>query len=506
MDAQVIVVGAGPAGLLLAAELQLGGAHAVVLERRAEPAAESRASTLHARTMEIFDQRGLLAHFGTPPHRAMGHFGGIPLDLGGTGSRYPGQWTVPQTRVEAVLAQRATALGADIRRGHDVTGVDTDAGHHADAGHDTGAGHHADASHVAVDVTGPSGPTRLTASYVAGCDGEDSTVRRAAGIPLSGTGATRQLLRADIAGVDIPARRFQRLPAGLAIAGQLPSGATRVMVAEHAAPAVRGGPVTFEEVAKAWQRVTGEDISAGTPLWLNAFDNASLLADRYRAGRVLLAGDAAHLQMPSGGQAINLGLAEAANLGWKLAAEACGHAPAGLLDTYHAERHPAGRRVLDNIAAQSALLLGTDTDPLRTLLAGLVTEPRVRDLLAGTISGLDVRYEAGEHPLTGTRMPHVALGTGAGTTSTTELLRAGRGLLLDLSDDPGRAARLRRLLGETAPARGRRVDLVPAVPAGPGPDPRLAGLGTVLLRPDGHVAWAGPAEADPGPALRRWFG
>jgi len=278
--------------------------------------------------------------------------------------------------------------------------------------------------------------------------------------------------------------------------------------AASAAPAATTAPPV-----RAWARVTGEDISAGTPLWLNSFENASLLADHYRLGRVLLAGDAAHVQMPSGGQAINLGVQDAVNLGWKLAAEVSGRAAKGLLDTYHQERHATGRRVLDNVAAQSALLLGSDVDPLRVLLTGLIDQPPVRDLLAGTISGLDVRYpaEADAHPLVGARMPHLPLTTGAGPTSTTALLRSGHGLLLQLSPTAGptdptnpshhtrRSARLRRLAAE----RARPVDHVPCASTADGP---LSGLDAVLLRPDGHVAWAAPPDTDPEPALRRWFG
>jgi hypothetical protein len=203
---------------------------------------------------------------------------------------------------------------------------------------------------------------------------------------------------------------------------------------------------------------------------------------------VLLAGDAAHQQMPVGGQAMNLGLQDAVNLGWKLAAEVRGRAPEGLLDSYHTERHEVGRRVLRNIEAQALLLLGgADVDPAREVLAELIGYPVVRDLLAGTISGLNVRYERGWHPLVGTRLPQVDL---AGT-STTELLRTGRGFLLDGSADPGRGAWLRRVVPG--------LDVVATL----GP---IEGLDTVLVRPDGYVAWASAMGADPRPAIRRWFG
>lgn len=488
MDTQVIVVGAGPVGLMLAGELRLGGARVVVVERLAVPTTESRASTLHARTMEIFDQRGLLAQVGEPRNDPMGHFGGIPLDLGHLPTRYPGQWKVTQARVEELLAEWAGGLGADIRREHEVRELTV-----------TG-------DQVRVGVDTPQGPADLTAAYVVGCDGEQSAVRRLAGAEFPGQDATREMVRADVAGIDVPNRKFQRLPTGLAIASRGPNGVTRVMVGEYVEPAGRTEEATFDEVCKTWERVTGEDISAGTPLWVNAFGNASRLAARYRDGRVLLAGDAAHLQMPAGGQAINLGIQDAVNLGWKLAAVVCGHAPEDLLDTYHQERHAVGRRVLGNIEAQALFLLGDDdVEPARKVMRELVGYPVVRDQLAGTIAGLDVRYDTDWHPLMGARMPHVELVTADRTTSTTALLRDGRGALLDLSADPARGEWLRQSLAGWA----SRVNVVCALAqvndAGESECP-VAGLDTVILRPDGYVAWVSSRAGDPRPTLRRWFG
>ncbi|MFF3916341.1 FAD-dependent monooxygenase [Streptomyces sp. NPDC001852] len=483
MDTQVIVVGAGPVGLLLAAELRLGGAATVVLERLAAPATASRASTLHARTMEFFDQRGLLDELGTPPNDRAGHYGGLPLDLGGLDTRYAGQWKVLQARTEELLAARATALGARIRRGHLVTELCQ----HPD--------------HVEVLAQGPAGPVRLRAAHLVGCDGEDSTVRRLAGIDFPGSAADKELLRADVDGIDIPGRRFERFPAGMAVAARRPDGVTRVMVHEFAVRAApRTGPPTFAEVAAAWARVTGEDISHGTPLWVNAFDNACRQAARYRQGRVLLAGDAAHQQMPVGGQALNLGLQDAANLGWKLAAQVRGWAPAGLLDSYHDERHPVAERVLTGITAQSQMLLGgPEVDGLRAVFAELLTLDGVARYLARSIAGLDVRYPVGpgDHPLLGARLPGFELVTGQHRENVARLLRTGRGLLLALGRDQARTA---RLAAELAPWADR-VDLVAGRPA------TQAALvdHDLLVRPDGHVVWAG-VQGDLRPALRRWFG
>jgi bifunctional oxygenase/reductase len=488
LDTQVVVAGAGPVGLLLAGELRLGGADVVVLERLTEPSRESRATTLHARTMELFDQRGLLDRIGpTPPCDPRGHFGGIPMDLGGVDSPYAGQWKVPQTRTREVLLEWATELGADVRPGHELVGLEQDG------------------DRVLATVRTAEGRTlRIGCAYLVGCDGEDSAVRRLAGFAFPGVDATRELLRADVAGIDIPDRRFERFPDGLAIAGRRPDGVTRIMVHRFGRPAVRRtADPEFAEVATVWREVTGEDIGTGTPLWLNAFGDARRQAARYRIGRVLLAGDAAHVQMPVGGQALNLGLQDAANLGWKLAAEVTGRAPEGLLDTYHEERHAIGRQVLDNIAAQSAVLLGGgEVSALRAVLAELLRHDSAVLQFAGRISGVDLRSAGpSDRPWSGARLAPTKLVTGPGTaTSTTELLRSGSGLLIDTDPDaPGHA----HLRAQTA----LWADRVRVVVATAAPDSEPARLGAVLVRPDGHIVWAraeGPAAALD--ALRRWYG
>ncbi|CAL9655882.1 SDR family oxidoreductase [Streptomyces sp. enrichment culture] len=491
LDTQVVVVGAGPVGLLLAGELRLGGADVVVLERLTEPSQESRATTLHARTMELFDQRGLLDRIGPmPPCDPRGHFGGIPMDLGGVDSAYAGQWKVPQTRTREVLLEWATELGAEVRAGHELVALTQDG------------------DRVLAGVRTAEGRTlRIGCAYLVGCDGEDSTVRRLAAFAFPGVDATRELLRADVAGIDIPDRRFERFPDGLAIAGRRPDGVTRVMVHRFGRPAVRRtAEPEFAEVVAVWREVTGEDIGSGTPLWVNAFGDARRQADRYRMGRVLLAGDAAHVQMPVGGQALNLGLQDAANLGWKLAAEVAGRAPERLLDTYHEERHAVGRQVLDNIAAQSAVLLGGgEVSALRTVLAELLRHDSAVRQLAGRISGVDLRSAgaagASDRPWSGARLAPAELVTGPGAvTSTTQLLRAGSGLLIDTDPDAPGHAELRAQAALWA-------DRVRVVVAGAAPDSEPARLGAVLVRPDGHIAWAraeGPAAALD--ALRRWFG
>ncbi|GHH30502.1 SDR family oxidoreductase [Streptomyces lanatus] len=462
----VIVVGAGPVGLMLAGELRGAGADVVVLEKLTAPTTESRASTLHARTMEILESRGLLAPLGDIPNDRRGHFGGIPLDLTLPG-RHPGQWKVPQTRIEELLGQWARGLGADIRRGHELTGLTMTA------------------DHVEAAVRLPDGTTTsLRAGYVVGCDGEHSAVRRLGGFDFPGSDAERELLRADVAGIDIPDRRFQRLAGGLAIAARRPDGVTRVMVHEFGARP-RGGQPGFQDITDSWKRVTGEDIGHGTPLWVNSFGDASRQAARYRDHRLLLAGDAAHQKMPIGGQALNLGLQDAVNLGWKLAAEVRGRAPEGLLDSYHDERHAVGRRTLNNIRAQALLLLGSaEVEAVRRIYAELAAgSENVRTHLAGMISGLDIRYDVGggRHPLQGRRL------------AQRDLFRAGRGLLLLT---PG-AEELRTV----AAPWGDLVDTAAAPPGDVPPD-----LGAVLVRPDGHVVWTDAEDTAITTALTRWFG
>ncbi|MHA4818682.1 SDR family oxidoreductase [Streptomyces aculeolatus] len=516
MDTQVAVVGAGPVGLMLAGELRLAGVQVVVVEQRPAPTTESRASTLHARTMELLDQRGLAERFLPAPNDLAGHFGGIPLPLT-LDSPYAGQWKVPQARTEELLGAWARELGADIRRGRQVTGLTQTA------------------DHVELQTDGPGGEQRLRAAYVAGCDGEQSTVRRLAGVAFPGKDAERELIRADVDGITVPDRRFQRLAAGLAIAARRPDGVTRVMVHEFGRPAgaredgSSGGEPGFADIAAAWRRVTGEDIAAGTPLWVNAFGDTLRQAARYRTGRVLLAGDAAHRQLPIGGQALNLGLQDAANLGWKLAAHLNGTATGELLDSYHSERHTVGARVLANIQAQALLLLGApDVEPVRSVLAELIAHEPVRRHLAGMISGLDIRYnppdthphpgpdkarDRGRDPLAGTRLPptRLRIGTGhAGTQearTTAELLHSGRGLLLAFDHETGPAAEQASRAAAPWTARGR-LRTVRAEPPARGP---LADRAAVLVRPDGYIAWTAPRAPGAAPepltaALTRWFG
>ncbi len=503
MDCQVVVVGAGPVGLMLAGELALRGCSVVVLDALAEPTRQSRASVLHARSMEILDERGLLDRLPPAPVLPAGHFGGLPLGLGRLDSDFAGQWKVPQAVLERLLADWAVGLGADLRRDHRLIGLDRD---------DDG---------VTAQIIGPGGPqpggARLRGQYLIGCDGQDSTVRGLARFERSGRAGQRLLLRADVVGITVPDRRFQRLDRGLAVAATR-DGVTRLMMHDRdrpTGPGEAGEPATFADVVRCWAALTGEDVGAGRPLWVDAFRDDCRQVTRYRQGRVLLAGDAAHQQLPTGGQAVNLGLHDAVNLGWKLAAQVAGWAPEDLLDSYHQERHRVVRRALTAIEAQASLLLGgPEVEPCRELLRELIEVDVVGEHLASTVAGLDIRYGggAGDHPLVGARLGHHDVRTADGsTTTTTALLRDGQGVLLDLSTGAHRwspaqiarpwSARLRVVAGAGAPGGA------------------LGDVRSVLVRPDGYVAWMltssssssstlapSPTSASLVPALHRWFG
>ncbi|MFG2296206.1 FAD-dependent monooxygenase [Streptomyces sp. NPDC048603] len=487
MDASVIVAGAGPTGLTLAAELRLAGVDVIVLDRLEQRTGESRGLGFTTRTMEIFDQRGLLHRFGEMGSSNAGHFGGIPVDFGVLDSIHQAAKTVPQSATETMLEGWVRELGADIRRGHELLGLKD----HGD--------------HVEVEVSGPDGRHRLTAPYLVGCDGGRSAVRKAAGFEFPGTAATLEMYLADIKGVDLEPRLIgETNDRGMVMCGPLGDGGyTRIIVCELGTPPRRRTEApTYAEVAAAWERITGIDISHAEHEWVSAFGDATRLATEYRRGRVLLAGDSAHIHLPAGGQGMNTGIQDAVNLGWKLASVVRGTAPEALLDTYHDERHAVGRRLMVNTKAQGLLFLGgPELQPLRAVLAELVRYEDVSRHLAAMVSGLEIRYDVGGggHPLLGRRMPHLELVGEKRKTSSTELLRSGRGLLLDLEDNA--------VLRDRAADWSSRIDIVTAAPHGVLADGPLAGTSALLVRPDGHVAWAAPGSHHDLPmALERWFG
>ncbi|MFI1281389.1 FAD-dependent monooxygenase [Streptomyces sp. NPDC020858] len=493
METDVIVIGAGPAGLTLAAELRLGGADVVVFEQRAERSWESRGIGFTARATEMFHQRGILERLENIEITRQGHFGGIPIDYGVLKGSHFGVRGAPQYKIEEMLENRALELGVTLRRGYELTGLT-----------DTGDG-------VTAVVEGPDGPEECSARYLVGCDGGRSTVRRLVGIEFAGSDATREMYLADVSGCDIKPRMIgELLPNGMVMAAPLEQGYTRIIVCENGTPPDRSREVTFTQVADAWQRLTGDSIHHGETRWVSSFTDATRQATEYRRGRVLLAGDSAHIHLPAGGQGLSVGVQDAFNLGWKLAATVKGWAPEGLLDTYHAERHPVGARVLRNTLAQGTLnLTGRSVEPMRSVMAELIAIPAVARHLSGTVSGFDIAYRSDEadgpgadrpaHPLLGTRMAdrELELADG-GQDRIARLLHPARGVLItsDASGDTGR----------TAAGWSDRVDVVRVKSFPAGPEEAGAATESVLLRPDGYIAWTAPDGGGLAAALRRWFG
>ncbi|HKE74713.1 MAG TPA: FAD-dependent monooxygenase [Acidimicrobiales bacterium] len=474
----VVIAGGGPTGLMLAAELTLAGIDALVVERRTSQDLDgSRAGGLHARTIEVLDQRGVAERFVSEGQAApRAGFAQIPLAIGDFPSRHSCVLALWQRDFERILADWVLGdLAAPIRRGCEVVGVAQDGG--------------------GVDVALSDGTT-LRARYLVGCDGGRSLVRRAAGIDFPGWDPTRSWL---IAEVEMDEPEVGMRPGGGGIG---PVGGNRyrlVLVEEWIED--RGEP-TLEDVRAALTAAYGTDYGAHSPTWISRFSDMTRQAATYRQGRVLLAGDAAHVHPPQGGQGLNIGVQDAVNLGWKLAQVVEGSSPESLLDTYHAERHPVAARVLRNTMAQVVLTTGDDRhDALREIVTELLGMDGPRRRVAAMVMGLDLHYDLGEgHPLVGRRMPDLDIHTEDGPSRVYALLHDARPVLLDLVG-----------AGETDISPwADRVRLVEAKHAGPWELPLLGEVpapAAVLIRPDGHVAWAGdPADPALPRALETWFG
>jgi 2-polyprenyl-6-methoxyphenol hydroxylase-like FAD-dependent oxidoreductase len=488
----VVIAGAGPTGLMLAGELALAGVDVAVVERRAtQDLPGSRAGGLHARTIEVLDQRGIADRFLSEGQAAqVAGFGATRLDLSDFPTRHPYGLGLWQKHFERILAGWVHELKVPVHYGTEVTGFAQD---------ETG-----------VDVELSDG-RRVRAQYLVGCDGGRSLVRKEAGIEFPGWDPTTSALLAEAEMTEEPELGIHRTPSGVHALGKVeyeiedgevvykPGGTVGVMLTESE---VGTSEPTLHDLSEGLIAVYGTDYGIHNATWITRFTDMTRQAAAYREGRVLLAGDAAHVHSPVGGQGLNTGVQDAVNLGWKLAQVVNRTTPENLLDTYHDERHPVAARVLRTTMAQVALMRTDDhTEALRDTLSELLgmDEPRIR--LAGEMSGLDIHYDLGEgHPLLGRRMPDLDLVTADGPLRVFALLHAARPVLLNLGDPGG---------FDIAPWADR-VQLVDAEYAGPWELPALGAVTAptaVLIRPDGYVAWVGEGtQLGLADALTGWFG
>ncbi len=489
----VVVVGGGPTGLMLAAELALAGADVAIVERRAsQDLAGSRAGGLLSRSIEVLDQRGVADRFLSAGQLSqIGTFAGVRLDISSFPTRHPYGLGLWQNHIERILAGWVAELAVTFYRGREVTGFAQD--------------------ESGVDVELADGQS-MRAQYLVGCDGGRSLVRKEAGIEFPGWDATTSALIAQVEMTEEPELGIRRDAAGMHALGKVDyeirdgevvyqeGGTVGVMLTESHVGAT--GEPTLRDLSEALVAVYGTDYGIHSPTWISRFTDMTRQAATYRQGRVLVAGDAAHVHAPDGGQGLNTGLQDAVNLGWKLAQVVKGTSPQGLLDTYHAERHPVGARVLRTTMALVALRRPDErTKALGETIAELLESDEARTQFAAMMSGLDIHYDLGEgHPLLGRRMPDLDLVTADGPLRFLTLLHDARPVLLHLGQPGGM---------DITPWAGR-VKLIDASYAGAW---ELPAIGTVraptavLVRPDGYVAWVGNGtQAGLTAALTTWFG
>src|SRR5215471_3556198 len=504
MNYDVIIAGGGPTGLWLASELALARVRVAILEKLRVPTGLSKALGLQSRTMEMLEYRGILERFtaGNPTAPFL-NFGMFPLDLRRLDFPHPHGVMIPQVRVEALLEEHAKELGAEIRRGHEVTKL------------------HQGSQGVKVEVQTQSESFELEAQYLVGCDGGHSVVRKQLGVEFPGlepavvgrmgdvklTAGALELLKQRVP--ELGGREFgvARTDTGNFAIVPLGSGIYRVAAIEWDQGAIdRDAPMDLSELQAAIRRVIDLDLPMHDPAWLSRATDSSRLVEKYRDGRVFLAGDAAHVHWAYGGKGMQTGLQDAGNLGWKLAAQIHGWAPPDLLDTYHSERHPVAQRLMTFTRAQEALARpGEHVTALRELVGRLLLQEQTFRTIAEEITDVDICYEMGadggeHHPLLGRWAPNLTLQIERGRTSVAELMRAGKGVLIDLAGRPA--------LSDTVMKWANRVDAISASCY-----ERPANLDAMLIRPDGYVAWtlkAGDGNKEAAltlrPALEKWFG
>ncbi|HSC90138.1 MAG TPA: FAD-dependent monooxygenase, partial [Gaiellaceae bacterium] len=489
----VVIAGGGPTGLMLAGELALAGVDVAVVERRAsQDLPGSRAGGLHSRTIEILDQRGIADRFLSEGQVAqVAGFASVRLDISDFPTRHNYGLGLWQNHIERILAGWVDELGVPIRYGTEVTGFAQD---------DTG-----------VDVALADGRS-LRADYLVGCDGGRSLVRKAAGIEFPGWDPTTSSLIAQVEMTEEPETGIRRTRSGMHAIGKVEyeieggeviykKGGTVGVVLTESHVGNTSDP-TLRDLSERLIAVYGTDYGVHSPTWISRFTDMTRQAAAYRAGRVLLAGDAAHVHSPVGGQGLNTGVQDAVNLGWKLAQVVHRTAPEGLLDTYHAERHPVAARVLRTTMAQTALMRIDDRiEALRDTVSELLSMDEPRRRFAGMMSGLDIQYDLGEgHPLLGRRMPDLDLVAADGPLRVFTLLHDARPVLLNLGE-PGAF--------DITPWAAR-VRLIDADYVGTWELPVLGEVTAptaVLIRPDGYVAWVGDrGQAGLADALTTWFG
>jgi len=478
----VVIAGGGPTGLMLAGELALAGVDVAIVERRASQELSGlRAGGLHARTIEVLDQRGIADRFVSEGQKyPVVSFHQVRLDISDFPSRHNYLLALQQSHIERILAEWVGELAVPIYREREVTGFAQD-----DAG---------------VDIQLSDGGS-LRAEYLVGCDGGRSLIRKTAGIDFPGWEPSMSWLIAEVETTEEPPAGFRHDAVGTHAIRKLEDGKRAGMVVTERQVGTTREP-TLRDLSEALIATYGTDYGIHSPTSISRFTDMTRQAAAYRDRRVLLAGDAAHVHPPMGGQGLNIGVQDAVNLGWKLAQVANRTSPEGLLDSYHAERHPVAARVLRNTMAQTALRRPDErTKALGEYVSEFLSLDEVRRRLAAEMSGLDVHYDLGEgHPLLGRRMPDLELIIGEGTQRVFTRLHKGRPALVNLGE-PGSF--------DIAPWMDR-VALIEAKYNGPWELPALGAIRAptaVLIRPDGYVAWAGDrAQAGLTDALTRWFG